>query len=71
MIDKRPGAEGGPTADDIRTKVLSRAEGGSIVLMHLGGWNTLDALPAIVNGLRANGLEPVTLHRMLGLQAGG
>ncbi|RLT39388.1 MAG: hypothetical protein DWI58_13125 [Chloroflexi bacterium] len=70
-LDWRPGAEGGPTADDIRTKVLSRAEGGSIVLMHLGGWNTLDALPAIVNGLRANGLEPVTLHRMLGLQAGG
>jgi peptidoglycan/xylan/chitin deacetylase (PgdA/CDA1 family) len=70
-IDWRPVSDGGPTADDIRTKVLSRAEGGSIVLMHLGGFNTLDALPGIVDGLRARGLEPVTLHRLLGLQPGG
>ena len=30
------------------TKVTSRAQGGSIVLMHLGGYNTLDALPQMV-----------------------
>ncbi len=70
-IDWRPESDGGPTAADIRTKVLSRAAGGSIVLMHLGGWNTLEALPGMVDGLRAAGLEPVTLHRLLGVQPGG
>jgi peptidoglycan/xylan/chitin deacetylase (PgdA/CDA1 family) len=64
-IDWRPTVEGGPTARDIEAKVLSRVEGGSIVLMHLGGWNTLEALPAIIDGLRAKGLEPVTLSELL------
>lgn len=65
-IDWRPTADGGPTARDIEAKVLANAQGGSIVLMHLGGWNTLDALPGIVDGLRDKGLEPVTLSEMLG-----
>ncbi len=64
-IDWRPTADGGPTARDIEAKVLARAAGGSIVLMHLGGWHTLEALPAIVDGLRAKGLEPVTLSELL------
>jgi peptidoglycan/xylan/chitin deacetylase (PgdA/CDA1 family) len=64
-IDWRPTSDGGPTDRDIEAKVLSRAEGGSIVLMHLGGWNTLEALPAIVGGLRAKGLVPVTLSELL------
>jgi peptidoglycan/xylan/chitin deacetylase (PgdA/CDA1 family) len=63
-IDWRPTSEGGPTAKDIEAKVLSRAQGGSIVLMHLGGWHTLEALPGIVQGLRTRGLEPVTLDEM-------
>jgi peptidoglycan/xylan/chitin deacetylase (PgdA/CDA1 family) len=63
-IDWKPTADGGPTSDDIEAKVLSRAQGGSIVLMHLGGYETLDALPAIVTGLRNRGLEPVTLAEM-------
>ncbi len=65
-IDWKPEADGGPTADDIVAKVLSRAQGGSIVLMHLGGYHTLEALPRIVDGLRARGLVPVTLDRMFG-----
>jgi len=64
-IDWRPTVDGGPTAQDIEAKVLSRVQGGSIVLMHLGGYNTLEALPAIVDGLRAKGLEPVTLTELL------
>jgi peptidoglycan/xylan/chitin deacetylase (PgdA/CDA1 family) len=64
-IDWRPTSDGGPTARDIEAKVLARAEGGSIVLMHLGGWNTLEALPAIVGGLRAKGLQTVTLTELL------
>lgn len=65
-IDWRAPADGGPSADDIVAKVISRARGGSIVLMHLGGWHTLEALPGIVDGLRARGLEPVTLAELLG-----
>ncbi|MGZ6338914.1 MAG: polysaccharide deacetylase family protein [Candidatus Limnocylindrales bacterium] len=65
-VDWKPESDGGPTTDDIVARVLSRAQGGSIVLMHLGGYNTLEALPAIVDGLRARGLEPVTLGEMLG-----
>ena len=57
-IDWRPVSDGGPTADDLVTKVVGRAQGGSIVLMHLGGYNTLAALPRIVAGLRERGLTP-------------
>jgi peptidoglycan/xylan/chitin deacetylase (PgdA/CDA1 family) len=64
-IDWRASTDGGPSADDIVAKVISRARGGSIVLMHVGGWNTLEALPRIVDGLRARGLEPVTLTELL------
>lgn len=63
-IDWRPEADGGPTAPEIVDKVVSRSQGGSIVLMHLGGYNTLEALPAMIAGLRAKGLEPVTLDEM-------
>lgn len=54
----------GPTADQIVTKVLANAQSGSIVLMHLGGWETLDALPRIVAGLRAAGYDLVTLDEL-------
>ena len=60
-IDWRPISDGGPTADDIVAKVVSRAEGGSIVLMHLGGYNTLAALPGVLHGITEMGLEPVRL----------
>jgi hypothetical protein len=33
--------------------------------MHLGGYETLDALPRIVDGLRSADLELVTLEDML------
>jgi peptidoglycan/xylan/chitin deacetylase (PgdA/CDA1 family) len=65
-IDWKPIADGGPTAAQMTAKVVGMATGGSIVLMHLGGYETLDALPGIVNGLRERGLEPVTLDELLG-----
>ncbi|GIW20672.1 MAG: hypothetical protein KatS3mg065_0968 [Chloroflexota bacterium] len=65
-IDWKPESDGGPTTDDIVAKVLSRVQGGSIVLMHLGGYHTLEALPRIVEGLRERGLVPVTLDTMFG-----
>ena len=56
----------GPTADQIVAKIRANAQGGSIVLMHLGGWNTLEALPGILQAVGDRGLEPVTLTEMLG-----
>ena len=52
-IDWKNTTDGGPTAGDIVAKVLSKAQGGSIVLMHLGGWHTLEALPDLLAGLQA------------------
>ena len=64
-IDWRPESDGGPTAADIVAKVRANARGGSIVLMHLGGYNTLDALPGILAALREAGLTPATLSEMV------
>ena len=64
-IDWRPPEEGGPSADAIAAKVLNNAQGGSIVIMHLGGYNTFEALPAIINGLRDRGFELVRVSELL------
>jgi peptidoglycan/xylan/chitin deacetylase (PgdA/CDA1 family) len=64
--DLQSPSRGGPTAEDIQATVLANARGGSIVVMHLGGYRTLAALPAILDGLAARGLRPVTLTEMLG-----
>ena len=66
-IDWKPESDGGPTTSDIVAMVQANAQGGSIVLMHLGGYNTLDALPGILAALQAKGLQPVTLGEMFGL----
>ncbi len=63
-IDWRPEADGGPTAEQIVAKISAEAQGGSIVLMHLGGYNTLEALPGILSAVGALGLQPVTLDEM-------
>jgi len=56
----------GPSADQIVAKVLDNAQGGSIVLMHLGGYETFAALPRLVEGLESAGYVLVTLDEMLG-----
>lgn len=65
-IDWLPEADGGPTTTAMVNKVTTQAQGGSIVLMHLGGYNTLAALPGMVAGLEAKGLEFTTLSDMFG-----
>ncbi len=66
-IDWRPIANDppGPTADQMVGKVLDNAQGGSIVLMHLGGYETFEALPRIVDGLQDAGYDLVTLDELL------
>ena len=63
--DLRPTSKGGPTAADIEATVLANATGGSIVVLKLGGYHTLEALPEILDGLATRGLRPVTLTEML------
>ena len=49
-----------PGVSVIVSRVLSAARAGSIVVMHVEP-QTASALPAIISGLRARGLEPVSL----------
>ncbi|MGZ8564034.1 MAG: polysaccharide deacetylase family protein [Candidatus Limnocylindria bacterium] len=64
-IDWKPIADGGPSAEQIATKVVSRAVDGSIVLMHLGGYETLDALEIMVPALRERGFLLTTISDLL------
>ena len=57
---------GGPIAADIVTRVVSRADGGSIVRLQLAGPRTLEALPGIVEGLADAGLAILPLDDVLG-----
>jgi hypothetical protein len=63
--------DGGPIATDIVARVVSRASGGSIIRLQLGGARTLDALPGLLEGLAAAGLRVVPLGEVLGLGGDG
>lgn len=65
-IDWKPESQGGPTTADIVAKIQAKAQSGSIVLMHLGGYHTLEALPGILAAVQAKGLQPATLGELLG-----
>ncbi len=60
----------GLATDALVTRVLSMVKPGSVVLMHIGGENTVKALPAILDGLAARGLQPVTVRTLLNLADG-
>jgi peptidoglycan-N-acetylglucosamine deacetylase len=60
-IDWRPISDGGPTAQSMTLKVVNGATSGSIVLMHLGGYQTLDALQSMIDGLRSRGFTLTTV----------
>jgi peptidoglycan/xylan/chitin deacetylase (PgdA/CDA1 family) len=60
-IDWRPISDGGPTSAQIAAKVVQGRTAGGIVLMHLGGYHTRNALFAMVKGLRDAGYTPTTL----------
>jgi peptidoglycan/xylan/chitin deacetylase (PgdA/CDA1 family) len=54
-----------PGADAVVSRVLDQAKGGSIVSLHTLYPGTAEALPRIISGLRARGLEPVAASRLL------
>jgi peptidoglycan/xylan/chitin deacetylase (PgdA/CDA1 family) len=54
---------GGPA---VIANVKAAVQNGSIVSLHFGHANTLDALPAILDHLSAKGLQPVTVSELLG-----
>lgn len=64
-IDWKPIIQGGPTAAQIATKVVSGATDGSIVLMHLGGYETLSALKVMIPALRERGFLLTTISDLL------
>jgi peptidoglycan/xylan/chitin deacetylase (PgdA/CDA1 family) len=68
-IDWKPVAQDGPTAAQIVSKVLTNAQSGSVVLMHLGGYNTRQALPMTIYRLRtARDLQPTSLSDLLDMK---
>jgi peptidoglycan/xylan/chitin deacetylase (PgdA/CDA1 family) len=54
-----------PGASTITREVLKNVRSGSIVSLHLGHAGTVEALPAILDGLRKRGLAPVTVAELL------
>jgi peptidoglycan/xylan/chitin deacetylase (PgdA/CDA1 family) len=63
--DWMPLEDGGPTAEQIATRVVTSAGSGSIILMHLGGYETLDALAIMVPALRERGLMLTSVSDLL------
>jgi hypothetical protein len=53
---------GAPPAE-IARRAIAGARPGSIICMHTE-WTTQEAIPAMVKGLRAKGLEPVGLDEL-------
>jgi peptidoglycan/xylan/chitin deacetylase (PgdA/CDA1 family) len=46
--------------------VMTNVKNGSIISMHFGHQDTIDALPTVIEQLHVKGLTPVTLSTMLG-----
>lgn len=63
-IDWRLVADGGPTAAQSAAKVIANRKAGAIVLMHLGGYTTRDALPAMIAGLRSHAYVPTSISAL-------
>jgi peptidoglycan/xylan/chitin deacetylase (PgdA/CDA1 family) len=54
-----------PGADAITKATLGGVQNGSIVSMHFGHAGTVTAMPAILDGLRSRGLQPVTMTELM------
>lgn len=54
-----------PTPEQITNKVVGKIKNGSIVLMHNGAKNTPEALPKVIEGIKAKGFEIVPVSQIL------
>jgi len=61
-VDSLDWTDPGPAA--VTSRVLALSRPGSIVSLHLGHAGTVTALPAVLAGLHARGLRPVTLTEL-------
>lgn len=59
------------TTDYLVERVLNSATANGIILMHVGGYKTVEALPHIIEGLRDQGYQLVTVNKMLPPAAAG
>jgi peptidoglycan/xylan/chitin deacetylase (PgdA/CDA1 family) len=55
-----------PGAAAVTSRVLAAVRAGSIVSLHLGHLGTVQAMPAIIDGLRSRGLAAVTMSDLMG-----
>jgi peptidoglycan/xylan/chitin deacetylase (PgdA/CDA1 family) len=55
-----------PGADAVVQRTLAAVHPGAIVSLHFGHPGTVDAMPAILDGLDQRNLEPVTVSTLLG-----
>ena len=53
------------TKDYLVNRVLDNASNGGIILMHVGGYETINALQEIITGLKSKGYELVKVNDML------
>jgi peptidoglycan/xylan/chitin deacetylase (PgdA/CDA1 family) len=64
-FDVDPADYADPGAREVVDRTLAAVHPGAIVSLHFGHAGTIDAMPGILDGLRARGLEPVTLSALL------
>ena len=64
-VDSWDAFKKGITSAEITKRVLDRARGGDIVLMHCGSQATADALPGLIRELQSRGYEIVTVSELL------
>ncbi|MGI6308126.1 MAG: polysaccharide deacetylase family protein [Dethiobacteria bacterium] len=62
-VDPRDWKE--PPPEEIVKRVMEQVQPGSIIILHEGRPNTLAALPEIIQGLQACGLQPVSVSTLL------
>ena len=55
----------GISKEQIASRIVSKCRNGSIVLMHNDGKHTLEALPSIIDGLRAKGYTFKTVGELI------
>ena len=53
------------SASDIAERIVSRTKSGSIILCHNNGLHTAEALPIVIDKLRANGFEFVPIGELI------